>query len=110
MSLLFDQNISFKVAKRIQDTFPNSQHLSDINLKNYTDLEIWSYARINNYCIVTFDSDFIDLSNLKGSPPKIIWLRIGNTATEDLIAKIKAESSLIKEFLNSSDTAFLELK
>jgi predicted nuclease of predicted toxin-antitoxin system len=39
-------------------------------LVDASDLEIWSYAKNNNYTIVTFDADFIDLANLKGSPPE----------------------------------------
>ena len=66
MKLLFDQNISFKVAKRIQDNFPNAQHVSDLRIETYNDLEIWDYAKANDYSIVTFDGDFIDLSMLKG--------------------------------------------
>src|SRR6187399_3237301 len=110
MTLLFDQNISFKVAKKIQELFPGSKHVSDLRLENSADILIWEYAKANNYCIVTFDFDFIDISTLKGFPPKIICLRSGNTATDKLIDKIRSKELLIKEFLNSSDTAFLELK
>jgi predicted nuclease of predicted toxin-antitoxin system len=110
MKLLFDQNISFKVAKKIQDIFPGAKHLSDLRIENYKDIEIWEYSKSNNYCIVTLDYDFIDISTLKGFPPKIIWLRIGNTSTENIINKILSESKLINEFLSSTDTAFLEIK
>ncbi len=44
-----------------------------------TDREIWSFARENGFCIVTFDSDFNDLATLQGQPPKIIWLGFRNT-------------------------------
>jgi len=74
MKLLFDQNISFKVSKKIQNIFPEAKHLSDLRLEGSRDIEIWQYAKANNYCIVTFDFDFIDLSTLNGFPPKIILL------------------------------------
>jgi len=98
MKLLFDLNISFKVAKKIQDIFPGAKHVSDLRLEGSKDIEIWEYAKNNNYCIVTFGINFIDLSTLKGFPPKIIWLRMGNTSTENLISKIKADSELINDF------------
>jgi predicted nuclease of predicted toxin-antitoxin system len=110
MTLLFDQNISFKVAKKTQDIFPGSKHLSDLGLESYSDIDIWQYAKVNNYCIVTFDFDFIDLSTLKGFPPKIILLRIGNSTTEKISEKLIADKELIFDFLSSTDTAFLELK
>lgn len=74
------------------------------------DIEIWEYAKTTDFCIITFDLDFIDLSTLKGSPPKIICLRTGNTATDNLIQKIRSEEKAIKTFLNSTEAVFLELK
>ena len=110
MTLLFDQNISFKVSKGIQEQFTGSKHVSDVKLCGIKDIEIWEYAKQNNYCIVTYDFDFIDIATLRGFPPKIIWLRIGNTTTEKIITKLKEETKQIKEFISSHENAFLELK
>lgn len=110
MILLFDQNISFKVPAKIQDCFPEAKHLSDLKIESFKDIEIWQFAKVHNYCIVTFDYDFIDLSTLKGFPPKIILLKTGNTTTENLIFKLKQCQNQIEDFLASKDTAFLEIK
>jgi predicted nuclease of predicted toxin-antitoxin system len=64
---------------------------------------------LNNFAIVTFDADFIDISNLRGYPPKIIWLRIGNTSTKNIADRIRAEQNSIEEFLRNSESAFLEI-
>ena len=40
MKLLFDQNISFKVPKKLQDYFPDSKHVSDVRLQSVSDHEI----------------------------------------------------------------------
>ncbi len=74
------------------------------------DIEIWEFAKNNNYSIVTFDFDFIDLSTLKGHPPKIILLRLGNSTTEKIVSRIQTEAKLIREFLENSEEAFLEIK
>ncbi len=109
MTLLFDQNISFRIIKRIDDIFPESISIKDLNLGNPHDSEIWKYAKSKNYTIVTFDSDFIDLSNLKGFPPKIIWLKFGNTSTKNIADRIRNESDKIIDFINKSENAVLEL-
>jgi predicted nuclease of predicted toxin-antitoxin system len=109
MSLLFDQNISFSIVKRIEDIFPGSISVRDLGYENPHDFDIWKFAKSNNLCIVTFDSDFIDLSNLRGFPPKIIWLRLGNTSTKNIADRIRVEGINIIEFLNSSEIAFLEI-
>jgi|SRR6478735_8336036 len=109
MNLLFDQNISYRVIRKINDLFPEARQVRELHLENSADISIWEYARKNNFCIVTFDSDFIDLSALKGFPPKIIWLRIGNTSTDIIAEKLRSEHRNILEFLSNSDTAFLEI-
>ena len=61
MKLLLDQNISFRITNKIQDLFPGSKQVRDLDLENSKDSSIWTYAKENDYCIVTFDGDFYDL-------------------------------------------------
>lgn len=109
MRLLFDQNISFKIIKKISEYFPQAKQIRSTGLENSSDLQIWEYSKTNNYCIVTFDSDFIDLTNLKGFPPKIIWLRIGNTTTENIALTLIKNKNRIEEFISNPELAFLEI-
>ena len=107
MKLLFDQNISFRVTKLISEKFPEAKHLSELGLADSTDMAIWEFARSHNYTIVTFDSDYYDLSIIKGHPPKIIWLRIGNTSTAGIAKVLSEDFELIKAFI--SDDSYKEL-
>ena len=103
MKLLFDQNISFRVVDKISQVFPDAKQVRELGLENAFDIKIWEYAKNNEYTIVTFDADFYDLASLQGHPPKIIWLRFGNTTTS-FIAKIFIEKqNLIEEFINGPD-------
>lgn len=58
MKLLFDQNISFRIVKKVSHLFPDSKQAKQIGLDRATDTRIWDYARDNNFVIVTFDGDF----------------------------------------------------
>jgi len=107
MKLLLDQNISFRITNRIQDIFPGSKQVRDLGLENSKDLVIWSFAKENGYCIVTFDGDFYDMGLIKGSSPKVIWLRLGNTSTQNIEKVLRKNFELIKTFL--SDPNYLEL-
>lgn len=112
MKLLFDQNISFRLIKKLSNIFPEARQVKELGLENFTDKQIWNFAKDHHYTIVTFDADFFDLSNLYGVPPKIIWLRTGNRKTADLANLIELKSDLIKEFLSSplySEIACLEI-
>ncbi len=107
--LLLDQNLSFKITKGIKDLFPEARHVSDLQLSGCIDLDIWNYAKNNNYCIVSFDSDFIDISVLNGFPPKIIWLRIGNSSNSNIVEVLRNNHLIINEFLLSTENAYLEI-
>ncbi len=99
MKLLLDQNISFRIASRIQDIYPGTRQVKELGLENSKDLIIWEYARRNGFCILTFDNDFYDIGLLKGSPPKIIWLRTGNTKTNNIERILRKNHDTIKAFL-----------
>ena len=72
MNLLFDQNISFRIVRLLEKTFPGCKHVKEVGLHNMTDSEIWEFAKNNDFTIVTFDADFYDFAVIKGIPPKII--------------------------------------
>ena len=81
MKLLLDHNISPHLANRLADIFSGSSHVTFHILDKATDLEVWQFAHDYDFKLVTKDSDFYDLSLLRGFPPKVIWLRIGNCTT-----------------------------
>lgn len=93
--------------------FAEAKQVRELGIENYSDIEIWKFAKENNYTIVTFDADFYDLSNLKGFPPKIIWLRFGNTKTDYIAEIINSRSTIIRDFVSLSEyskIACLEIK
>lgn len=108
MKLLFDQNISYRLIHKISDLFPSAKQVKELNLENKTDLYIFNFAKKNNYHIVTFDVDFFDISNLKGFPPKIIWIRTGNISTKHLEQLFRNKQEHIVQFLEA-DYGCLEI-
>ncbi len=88
MKLLFDENISFRIVKKSAEIFPNSIHVTDVSPALETDAAIFEYAKVNEFTIVTFDEDFNDLQSLRGFPPKVIWLRMGNSSTLSVLHKL----------------------
>ena len=74
MKLLFDENLSPKLAHRLADLFPDSLHVRDIGLKAAADPFVWDYAKDNDLIIVSKDTDMHDLSLVFDSPPNVIWV------------------------------------
>lgn len=78
MKLLLDQNLSWRIIKKIESHYPDAAQVKRLGLVDATDRQIWEFAKLNDYAILTFDEDFNELSLLYGQPPKILWLRTGN--------------------------------
>jgi predicted nuclease of predicted toxin-antitoxin system len=90
MKLLFDQNLSPRLPRLLTDLYAGSVHVREVGLRDADDATIWEYARLHELAIVSKDSDFQQRSLLYGSPPKFIWLRVGNCPVktiEDLLIK-----------------------
>ena len=109
MRLLFDQNLSRKLATRLADLFPDCSHVQFHNLADRTDTEVWEFAKSNGFCIVTQDADFEERSRLYGSPPKVIWLRCGNVPTNQVEKILRSGVEFIQELTNSETIDCLEL-
>ena len=98
MKLLFDQNLSPRLPRLLADIYAESVHIREIGLRDASDAEIWEYAKTNGYAIVSKDSDFQQRSLLEGSPPKFIWLRVGNCKVSRIERLLRSYSTAIHTF------------
>lgn len=110
MKLLFDENLSPRLAEAVADLYPGSCHLRNCGLRGASDGRIWEYAAKNGFAIVSKDSDFRQRSFLRGNPPKVILLQIGNCTTVRAEFVLINLASRIHEFLLSSEESCLVLK
>lgn len=109
MKLLFDEQLSPRLAQSLQGEFPGSQHVHDRGLGSASDRDVFAHARSHDFLIVTKDSDFAELALSLGSPPKVIWLRLGNCATSDVLELLRRQALVIHEFAVDPEPAVLAL-
>jgi predicted nuclease of predicted toxin-antitoxin system len=107
LTLLFDENLSYRLVGAISQFFLGSRHVRDVGLARADDRAIWEFAKRKGLTIVTLDSDFHERSLLQGWPPKVIWLRTGNTATAAIRALLSSRTQDITAFLSDRDHACL---
>jgi predicted nuclease of predicted toxin-antitoxin system len=98
MKLLFDQNLSPTLTNRLADLFPDSSHVQYVRRDCANDDQVWEHARLNGFTIVSNDADFNNLSVVRGSPPKVIWLVLGNCTTAQVEAVFRARFADIDAF------------
>jgi predicted nuclease of predicted toxin-antitoxin system len=109
MKLLFDENLSHKLARSLVDIFPNSLHVRDVGLKATDDPLVWDYAKDNDFMIVSKDADMHDLSLLFGNPPKVVWVRLGNCSTRQVEELFRRDFDVIRSFYEDDSVSLLVL-
>ncbi|MFV9504830.1 MAG: DUF5615 family PIN-like protein [Oscillochloridaceae bacterium umkhey_bin13] len=109
MKLLFDEHLSRRLVARLADIYPLASHIVFHGLEHTDDSTIWSFAAAEGYTIVTKDADFSDLAALRGPPPRIIWLHIGNCTTTTIEHVLRHNSSVIEAFLRDPQSSVLKL-
>jgi predicted nuclease of predicted toxin-antitoxin system len=109
VKLLLDQNLSYRLVKKLGSVYSDIQQIKRIGFNNKPDRTIWDFAKAGGYTIVTFDSDFYDLSLLFGHPPKLIWLRCADQTTRFIENVLKQKYDQIYEFVNDQSLSCLEI-
>ena len=89
--------------------FPDSEQVRRLGLENKSDGEIWDFAKKNDFTIVTFDADFYDMSLFRGHPPKVIWLKLKNSTTENIEKMLLEKYDQIHDLLRDSTLSCLEI-
>ncbi len=101
--ILIDAQLSPSLAKWITDKFNYSCYsLHFLGFQNFTDEEIFLEARKMNARILTKDIDFLELQKRLGAPPKVIWVRIGNTSNKAMKEALSAQLIDAMEILKTS--------
>lgn len=97
MTIWLDAQLSPGVARWLTETFGvTALAVRDVGMRDTGDEEIFLAARKAADVVITKDSDFVELLERHGSPPKIIWLTCGNTSDMALrqIFKVNFQEAL----------------
>ena len=110
ISLLLDANLSWRSENVLKNHYADCIHVDNIGLSHPAkDMEIWEYAKSRNMLIVTNDEDFLQLSTIKGFPPKVLLFRAGNQRRKFVEESLINLKKPIESFFVSTDQGVLEL-
>ncbi|PHX99993.1 MAG: hypothetical protein CK529_07875 [Rhodospirillaceae bacterium] len=99
MKLLFGENLSFKLAVRLNVEYLYSSYVRLVGLRGASDQKIWQYARDNGFILISKDDDFRDFSLVHGAPPKVILLTVGNDGTQHIKNSYEPSARRLKSSL-----------
>ena len=107
--LLLDQNLAPALARRLVDLYPGSAHVREFSLQATDDEVVWAHAAAHGFTIVTKDDDFRQRSVLRGAPPRVIWLRLGNCRKAEVEVVLRARHIEVLAFIRDPGAALLIL-
>ena len=109
MRLLFDEPLSEELVDLLADLFPQSLHVRQIGAGGAADTVVWNIARERGCLLVTKDEDFHRLSVVRGSPPKVVWIRLGNCTTHAVADLLRLHRTSVLLFGEQDEATFLIL-
>jgi len=107
---MLDQNLSPNLVARLANVYPDSLHVRDLGMERADDMAVWERAREDEFTIVSKDADFHQLSFVRGAPPKVIWIQLGNCTTDEIEALLRARLDEVLAFGDDPEAAFLALR
>ena len=109
VTLLFNQNLPPSLARRLADLYPGSMHVKAIDLDVGGDSPIWDYARDRNLIIATKDKDYLELSETRGHPPKVVLIRLGNCSRQAVVSLLREHYADLVSLHQDDRRGLLEL-
>lgn len=107
--LLLDENLSERLVRTLAARFPDVRHVRTLGLGGATDLHLWDLALQDRCVLVTKDEDFVTLSVVRGAPPKVVWLNVGNAGTGAITTLLLDSTDAIVQFVAHPEAGFLAL-
>ena len=109
MKLLLDQNLSRRLVPFLQEIFPGTSQVALVGMERASDTQIWDYAKIHGFVIVSNDADFEDLSSVRGAPPHVVRLRAGNLSKPAMLTLLTNSASVIQQAVETDCRAYVEI-
>lgn len=107
--LLLDENLSERLIALVADAFPETTHVRRLGLGGASDDVVWSTAAQAARLLVTKDEDFIAFAVLRGAPPQVVWLNVGNASNTQTAELLRSNVTTIDAFAAQNESTFLVL-
>ncbi len=103
MRFLVDAQLPPALARFLVESGFVAEHVCDLGLAQATDTQIWDYASGVGALIVTKDEDFAARRAVAREGPQILWIRVGNTTTPQLLSRMRSRLPELLKLLESGE-------
>ena len=108
MKFLVDAQLPPALTKFLRDSGLEASHVTELDLARGDDSQIWDYAHLNGYIILTKDEDFMDRWLVAREKAPVVLIRVGNCTNRALKQWLGPLLPEIVDRIKSGET-FIEL-
>lgn len=99
MKFLVDVQLPGTLARWLRGRNCDAIHALELDLGRADDLTLWRMAREESRIMISKDEDFFILAMRPGDDGQLLWLRIGNCRTTDLLSLLNRRwSEIVQAF------------
>ena len=102
MKCLIDNQLPPTLARFLTSRGIESIHVTEVELAEARDRDVWNYAQEHGYVLVTKDDDFLNISS-QAVGGQLIWVRLGNCRTPELLQAFDRVWSEAEDCLSKGD-------
>ena len=86
MRFTVDAQLPLTLARWLRGRDIDAVHVLDIERALSSDTDIWDYALKEDRIVISKDEDFFILAKRPKDKGKLLWIRLGNCRTADLLS------------------------
>ena len=101
---IVDAQLPPALARFLTSLGENAIHVLDVEMMEASDSKIWDLAMRESRVVITKDQDFPIRASISEQPPRLIWVRMGNTSKQSLLQVFGKAWPQIKAELNKGET------
>ena len=83
--VLIDNQLPAALARWCRDKGCEAEHVLALQMGQAVDAVIWERAARDGAVIISKDGDFAQMTLVRPEPVAVIWLRVGNCRTEQML-------------------------
>jgi len=110
MKILVDQNLPSRLVRSLEPMFPGSAHVNAVGLGGARDIELWNFAVLHHFDIMSRDSDLPMLAIRRSDDVCVVWVRLGNLALRTLLASIEGSLQEVHRALGTRTMRIVEIR
>ncbi len=103
MKFLVDNQLPAALARFLVSRGVDCRHVLELGMGDASDVEIWEHASRSDRVVISKDEDFFYLASIPGAKARLIWIRLGNCRTKELLRVIELLWPKIEAALRAGD-------